>query len=215
MYRTGLGDCFLLAFPKGKSGAFYMLIDCGTFAGTPKPENHDRLVAVADHIAAATGRTLDVLVISHEHWDHVSAFHEMHAQEIFDGIDANALWMAWTEDVERVKLASDLHEGRKAARAALADAQARRSMGAASTATSKLVNAVLQFFGPADPAVLGAKKSVRTEEAMTWLRTEYGRKGGATRCSTSRRPMDRVPRSSSTASRGRGSTCWARPRIAI
>ncbi len=30
MYRVGLGDCFLLAFPTGQAGqAFYMLIDCG------------------------------------------------------------------------------------------------------------------------------------------------------------------------------------------
>src|SRR4029077_11800140 len=44
MYRTGLGDCFLLAFKKVKKGAgdrdaFYMLIDCGVYKGTPKEQN--------------------------------------------------------------------------------------------------------------------------------------------------------------------------------
>src|SRR5262245_27724365 len=39
MYRTGLGDCFLLCFPKRKVGRgaaepLYILIDCGVFKGT-------------------------------------------------------------------------------------------------------------------------------------------------------------------------------------
>src|SRR5690242_3836618 len=45
MYRTGLGDCFLLAFPRGTPvpqrprEAFYMLVDCGVFFRTPGPDN--------------------------------------------------------------------------------------------------------------------------------------------------------------------------------
>src|SRR4051794_40738705 len=42
MYRTGLGDCFLLAFPKAhgdRRDPFTMLIDCGVYKGTPEPEN--------------------------------------------------------------------------------------------------------------------------------------------------------------------------------
>ena len=51
MYRTGLGDCFLLAFPRTKTakdprGAFYLLIDCGVFKATPN--GADRIKAIAE-----------------------------------------------------------------------------------------------------------------------------------------------------------------------
>ena len=37
MYRHGLGDCFLLFFPKTGGGEFKVLIDCGVILGTPNP----------------------------------------------------------------------------------------------------------------------------------------------------------------------------------
>jgi hypothetical protein len=44
MYRTGLGDCFLLALPRAQADAggradFYMLIDCGVYFRTPAIAN--------------------------------------------------------------------------------------------------------------------------------------------------------------------------------
>src|SRR2546423_124686 len=43
MYRTGLGDCFLMAFPRAGAGAgrdaFYLLVDCGVYKGTPQDKN--------------------------------------------------------------------------------------------------------------------------------------------------------------------------------
>src|SRR5205814_10221079 len=42
MYRQGLGDCFLLAFPTGQAGqAFYTLIDCGVIFGTQNPRSEE------------------------------------------------------------------------------------------------------------------------------------------------------------------------------
>src|SRR5687768_13773979 len=32
MYRHGLGDCFLVTFPRKKKDPFHMLIDCGALA---------------------------------------------------------------------------------------------------------------------------------------------------------------------------------------
>src|SRR5687767_4022320 len=81
MYRTGLGDCFLMAFPRKKSGggggngAFYMLVDCGVYKGTPAERNAPWVRKIVENIRDATNKKLDVLVISHEHWDHISAFH--------------------------------------------------------------------------------------------------------------------------------------------
>src|SRR5262245_36693740 len=78
MYRTGLGDCFLLAFPRKSAGkaprdkVFYLLIDCGVYFGTQEPDNATRIGRIVGDIRDATGGRLDLLVITHEHWDHVS-----------------------------------------------------------------------------------------------------------------------------------------------
>src|SRR5688572_624718 len=128
MYRTGLGDCFLMAFPSkkaGAGGAFYMLVDCGVFKATPAEKNAPWIKTIVENIRDATGGKLDLLVITHEHWDHVSAFHSSQARAIFDKeITLGALWLAWTED-RSIKMADDLHKGLKAARLALGRALAK------------------------------------------------------------------------------------------
>ena len=92
MYRQGLGDCFLLAFPGAGSSPCYVLIDCGLVTSAP---NRDRLPRVVEDIREATGGRLDVLVLTHEHWDHVSGFLE--AEKEFRDIKIENLWLAWTE----------------------------------------------------------------------------------------------------------------------
>src|ERR1700704_688398 len=54
MYRQGLGDCFLLGFPKPKpaKGEFFILIDCGVILGTPRAD--DLMKAVIADIAETT-----------------------------------------------------------------------------------------------------------------------------------------------------------------
>jgi hypothetical protein len=187
MYRTGLGDCFLLAFPKGPNDTFYLMIDCGVYFRTPEPGNATRIRQIVEDIRDATGGHLDVLVITHEHWDHVSGFHPTQAREIFEKeIELKELWMAWTEDL-RIPLARDLNEGRTAARAALAQSLTRMQGLGAQAATAELVGKMLDFFGGtvetpemapstgAFGAVFGAKKSFQTEESMRWLRDTYGK----------------------------------------
>jgi hypothetical protein len=193
MYRTGLGDCFLLAFPRTSAGngqpaePFYLLLDCGVYKGTPEPNNATRIRRIVTDIGEATGGHLDLLAITHEHWDHVSAFHPSQAQDLFNrDIRLDKLWMAWTEDLS-IKLAKDLHQGRKAAIAALDHALTRMQGMAASSEARELVNKVLAFFG--DPvesqassgpggslgaAAFGAK-SRQTEEAMSWIKDTYGK----------------------------------------
>ena len=94
VYRHGLGDCFLLAFPKADGGDFFVLIDCGVILGTPNPG--PLMAAVAEDIVETTGGRVDVLVVTHEHWDHVSGF--MQAKDAFDRLDVGRVWFAWTED---------------------------------------------------------------------------------------------------------------------
>ena len=75
MYRQGLGDCFLLTIPDGKQGAgSHVLIDFGVLTGTRDAEA-SRMRAVAKNIVEVTARNrLNLLVVTHEHWDHVSGF---------------------------------------------------------------------------------------------------------------------------------------------
>ena len=89
MYRQGLGDCFLLAFPTDQPGAaFYLLIDCGVILGTEAPEPIMR--AVAEDIREATGGDIHLLVATHEHWDHLSGF--IQAGETFRQMRVHNLW---------------------------------------------------------------------------------------------------------------------------
>ena len=179
MYRTGLGDCFLLAFPLAEpradgGDAFYLMIDCGVYKSTPEPRNAPRIQRIARHIRDSTGGQLDVLAITHEHWDHISAFHQSQARSIFqDEIALGTLWMAWTENMA-IALAKELHQARKTARMALAHGLARMNSAAATGATPSLVAKVLDFFGPTGPGPLGAK-SVQSEATMEWIRETYGK----------------------------------------
>ncbi len=94
MYRQGLGDCFLIALPRDDGGTFHLLIDCGVLAGTPDAEaTMDR---VARDVAATTGGHLDVVVVTHEHWDHLSGF--LQARRVFDDLTIGEVWLPWTED---------------------------------------------------------------------------------------------------------------------
>src|SRR5690606_28570407 len=79
MYGQGLGDCFLLTFPAVEPQAaeshprqVHVLIDCGVVMGTP--DDAERMRKIVADIADATEGHLDVLVITHEHWDHLSGF---------------------------------------------------------------------------------------------------------------------------------------------
>ena len=93
MYRQGFGDCFLLTFKAGTKVVSRVLIDCGLKWG-------DKVVGVeiekvVDDIRKETGGKLDVLVATHEHWDHVSAFDP--AKGYFDDFAIENVWVAWTE----------------------------------------------------------------------------------------------------------------------
>ncbi|MBN2497453.1 MAG: hypothetical protein JXR96_22870 [Deltaproteobacteria bacterium] len=92
MYRLGHGDCFLLAFPKNDGQAFYMLIDCGLKKGS---ELHSDIAEVVEHIRDATGGHLDLVVVTHEHEDHISGFWD--ARSIFEQMKIDQLWVGWTE----------------------------------------------------------------------------------------------------------------------
>lgn len=143
MYRQGLGDCFLVTLPRsdGKGDAFRIMIDCGVLLGTPDAQR--RMNDVVGDIAQVSGGHVDLLLVTHEHWDHVSGF--MQAREAFKGIAFGAVWMGWTESPTD-RQARRLGEDRRRALAALRLADSRlRLAGAAEVAEE--VSGLLGFFG--------------------------------------------------------------------
>jgi beta-lactamase superfamily II metal-dependent hydrolase len=103
MYKGLLGDCFLIRCITDKA-ASHILIDCGVLQGTEG--GTELMQAVAADIVAATGGSLeqgiagklDLLVVTHEHWDHISGF--AHARDIFfdsKKLKIDNIWFGWTE----------------------------------------------------------------------------------------------------------------------
>ncbi len=151
MYRQGLGDCFLLTFPRKQGGPVHMMIDCGVVLGTPDPAGIMAKVAQslrAETVGKAGRGKIDVLVITHEHWDHLSGFTPGQAQVEFDQIDFDRLWMAWTED-ENNALANSLRSEREVKKAAAAETRARLKKEKAGGAKVARMDALLGFFGMA------------------------------------------------------------------
>ncbi|MBK6512913.1 MAG: MBL fold metallo-hydrolase [Polyangiaceae bacterium] len=93
MYRQGLGDCFLVSFPRA-GGAFHMLIDCGALKSRHyAPES---AIEFVKNVRTLTKDRLDVVAVTHEHWDHISGFSDARAE--FDAMEIEKVWVAWTED---------------------------------------------------------------------------------------------------------------------
>ncbi|TPG52293.1 hypothetical protein EAH89_18825 [Roseomonas nepalensis] len=91
MYRPGHGDCFLLAFPTDTGGTFRVLID---FGYKPGSKVHATVAEVATDIVEATGGKLDLVIVTHEHQDHLNGF----LSDAFDELKVGEAWFAWTED---------------------------------------------------------------------------------------------------------------------
>jgi Metallo-beta-lactamase superfamily len=114
MYRQGLGDCFLISLKRSQGEDYKILIDCGVILGTP--DAAAVMTKVVDNIVEATGGKVDLLLATHEHWDHLSGF--MQAAASFERLSAGEVLLAWTEDPEDA-LAKQLGKERDDALAAL------------------------------------------------------------------------------------------------
>lgn len=143
MYQQGLGDCFLLTFPAGKSKEAHVMIDCGIVLGTTDPGKV--MTQVAQDIKDATGGKVDVLAITHEHWDHLSGFDPAQARNVFKGVKFGRLWLAWTED-EKNTLAQQLRTEREKKKKAAAKAKAELQKRGLTQQAGRMAG-LLGFFG--------------------------------------------------------------------
>ena len=96
MYRIGTGDCFTLKFMKAGTVSFTMMIDCGSCKGDSA--YFTRFVNLIN--TKDINGKIDVLVISHEHLDHIIGFSR--AQAEFKKITIGQVWIGWTEDPTNV-----------------------------------------------------------------------------------------------------------------
>jgi beta-lactamase superfamily II metal-dependent hydrolase len=92
MYRMGTGDCFVLKFMAGQTVSFRLMIDCGTWQGSSTG-----LAPYIRDIKTWVDGQLDLLVITHEHKDHVHGFDAGEALWS-SGMTVKETWMAWTEN---------------------------------------------------------------------------------------------------------------------
>lgn len=95
MYCMGTGDCFILKF-SDEAQKFLMMIDCGSCVGTKK-DFEPYLKDLVNYVNTENNGTIDLLVVTHEHQDHVNGFHK--CRGIFEdkNLKIGEAWFAWTE----------------------------------------------------------------------------------------------------------------------
>ena len=163
MYRVGLGDCFLLAFRANKQRRKYVLIDCGVLLGSNDATNTMR--SVVKDIRQVTGGHLSALVVTHEHWDHVSGF--LQAEEEFKKITVDQVWLAWTENPSN-PLAHELRERRRIALQGLHDALA--DAGDKTPFFTQRIQSLTDFYG----LEFGVAGRMTTEKAFDFVKQQWG-----------------------------------------
>ena len=94
VYRQELGDCILVRVKRSGHEDFKLMIDCEVVLGTPDAVK--TMTRVMENLVSDTQDKVDVLAITHEHWDHLSGFTQ--APDSFAKLAVGAVWVAWTED---------------------------------------------------------------------------------------------------------------------
>jgi len=108
MFDVGLGDCIYCRIPKAHDSGrdFHILIDCGTLSSadylTEAVKNLNPLLPLI-----AGKRHVDLLVVTHEHKDHMTGF----GMKLWDGLSFGAIWMSAAMDLAHpeAKRAQKLH----------------------------------------------------------------------------------------------------------
>src|SRR5690606_15833712 len=164
MYKKLLGDCFLISVEgsdRNQPASAHILVDCGVLQGTRGSK--DLMVAAVEDIYATAGdKGLDLVVVTHEHYDHICGFKL--ADHLFEERGFDNLWMAWTDDPDDPD-GKQLQEQFGQAYAALAGMAARFGVR---TAFDDFENeALLGLAGFSGPLAVPLDEGGEGEEALT------------------------------------------------
>jgi beta-lactamase superfamily II metal-dependent hydrolase len=158
-YNVGVGDCIYVRIPKarkkdGKVDDFHILIDCGS------KSEAGALKSALDHLKtelpdAGEQKRLDLLLISHEHEDHIKGIDPAW----FDDVKIENLWMsvAMNRDHPQARFAHQLHDR---------VATAMRGIAARGLALTPELEDIVNRY------------SIRNEGAVEALRTTLPQKNG-------------------------------------
>src|SRR5438046_6131271 len=134
------------------------MIDCGVVLGTPDPK--PIMTQVIESIVETTGGAIDVLIATHEHWDHLSGF--VQAKEAFDKLKVGQVWLAWTED-SKDELTRKLKKEKGQALTALRLGLTHMQLAGDADGAAEL-DGILEFFGATrGPTTADALESVRAK----------------------------------------------------
>lgn len=187
MYRGLLGDFFVVRHTAGER-VFRMVIDCGVLqcigTASDKPSTalgKERIRAGVADLMKEVGGRIDLIVATHEHYDHLSGF--ILANDAYEPLAIDKVWMAWTED-RSDKVANRYRNDKKRAVQALAALAQSRALAATDEVAT--VTNLLQFHGPIEGGAGGAMAAAKTaangklagnascEAALEWLRQKAG-----------------------------------------
>lgn len=143
MYRVGFGDCFLVSFPLASGEATHILIDCGVHPGG----DAGVMPQVVQDIATETNRRLALVLVTHNHKDHVSGFAS--CEQDWHSFQVDNVWLPWTENPADPEAAS-----LKQRQLALATAISRHiALQPPAAAERAAIEGVLQLLGANEDAL--------------------------------------------------------------
>jgi hypothetical protein len=168
VYCQGLGDCILVRVKRKSGDDFKLLIDCGVVLGTDDASSI--MTRVVENVVEDTKEKdddakgkIDVLAITHEHWDHLSAFNQAAAS--FAKLTVDSVWVAWTEDPDD-DLARQLKNELGDAKEALATcATALHAIGDGAT-VDMLADITLTAFDAATSSSVSTKSAFERAKGM-------------------------------------------------
>lgn len=101
-YQVGFGDCFLLRFVYADDSQKHILIDFGT-TGLPDNIADSQMTTIAQDIATKCAGTLDAVVATHRHADHISGFatktNGKGSGDIIRALKPKVVLQPWTENL--------------------------------------------------------------------------------------------------------------------
>ncbi len=103
MYRMGTGDCFVIKLFTEEKEQLKIMIDAGVWQGSKA-----RLTPYIKDLKSYVDNHVNILLITHEHQDHVLAFQR--CKDLFtNDFTIDQIWLAWTEN-EQAKVVKEWKE---------------------------------------------------------------------------------------------------------